>query len=155
MKRFALTSALILAFSAPAFANEQLARSLGVEPGMYSTSELILLAKAREDNDRTFERHVLGGGAAVVSTQSFDMMPGNDQLARSLGVEPGMYSTHELILLAKAREDNDKTLERHILGGGAEIVSTQSVRVDGRVGINETARRIFEQLAAEEEEGQD
>ena len=152
MKRFALTSALILAFAAPGFANEQLARNLGVEPGVYETHELIQLAQAREDGNRTLEAYILGGGAEVVSTQSFETTVSNDQMARSLGVEPGMYSTPELILLAKAREDGDKMREKHILGGGVEVVSTQSfgysAGADGP-GVNATARRIFAQISDE------
>ncbi len=94
MKRFILTSVLIVTFSVPAFASDQLAKSVGVEPGMYTTAELMWLIKAGEESDFALEQHILGGGAEVVSTQSY----------------------------------------------GAD---------DGRPGINEVAKQIFEQLAAE------
>jgi hypothetical protein len=120
MRRFVLASALVTVFAVPAFANDQLARSLGVDPGVYSTPELVLLRSVRQEGDGQREKFIIGGGAEIVSTQSFDGFAnsGNDQLARSLGVEPGMYSTPELVLLRSARQDGDRQLEKFILSGG-------------------------------------
>ncbi len=73
----------------------------------------------------------------------------NDQLAQRAGVEPGMYSTVELMRLIRAQEEGDAQTEMFILEGGAEIVSTQSFDAKGHPGINETANRIFEERNAE------
>ncbi len=52
MNRIALTTALLLSLSAPAFASDQLAKQLEVEPGVYTTAELISLRSALENDDR-------------------------------------------------------------------------------------------------------
>lgn len=44
----ALITALTLAAATPALANDQLARSLGVEPGQYTLSELAII-KSKQD----------------------------------------------------------------------------------------------------------
>ena len=59
MKLFAATAAIAVALSAPAFANDQLAASLGVEPGVYTTSELAALRNAKENDDHQAYRNLL------------------------------------------------------------------------------------------------
>ncbi|SDM04215.1 hypothetical protein [Aliiruegeria lutimaris] len=51
MNRIALTTALALTLAAPAFASDQLAQQLDVEPGVYTTAELISLRSALEDGN--------------------------------------------------------------------------------------------------------
>jgi hypothetical protein len=63
MKRLALTTAVVLGLAAPAAASNQLALSLGVEPGAFSASELIDLRKAKEEQDRARIDFILSGGA--------------------------------------------------------------------------------------------
>ncbi len=125
MKNFVIVLAFATTFSVPAGASDQLALSLGVDPGMYSTAELASLADAREAGDIQRERFILGGGGEILSTQSYGDRP-SAQLAMGLGVEPGMYSTAELAGLAHARGQGDIQREKFILGGGSEILSTQS-----------------------------
>ena len=104
MKRIALTTAIALGLAAPAFANDQLARSLGVEPGVYTTAQLVELKDAVE---------ATGNDARVFFADSFaftaDATAGADQLAANLGVEPGRYSVAELAILkdASTRVGND------------------------------------------------
>ena len=52
MTRLTLTAALAVALAAPAFAQSQLERSLGVEPGVYTVQELALMnAKQGAEGD--------------------------------------------------------------------------------------------------------
>lgn len=76
MRTTILTSILAIAIAAPALANpgaDQLARSLGVEPGTYSLSELVRLNEAAEEGSVTgaqIARFVTSGGADVVSSSN-------------------------------------------------------------------------------------
>ena len=110
MKRIALTAALTFALAAPAFANDQLAASLGVDAGDYTVAQLIQLRTAEENNDHVYANFLRnGGGNEVVSTQSFGGQSGSDFLLRTL------------------EEDDEHIQAAHIRnGGGAEVVSTQS-----------------------------
>ncbi|WP_138464316.1 hypothetical protein [Poseidonocella sp. HB161398] len=117
MRRLVLASVLVTAIAAPAFASDQLALQLGVEPGMYSTTDLMRLTNAREDGDTQREKFILGGGSEIISTQSIDTHA-NGQFVQQLGVEPGMFSTLDLMRLTNAREDGDLQREKFILNGG-------------------------------------
>lgn len=110
--RTLVLAALAGGLALPALADtDQLARSLGVAPGLYSTAELSLLRQAREENDALLERRILAGaGDAQVGFLSDHSLgaeapaaaaagatgAGHDQLAASLGVDGGAYSTAEL-----------------------------------------------------------
>jgi hypothetical protein len=82
MKRFILTAAA-LALSGPAFAASQLESALGVQPGVYSTQELVRLHLTRGDND-TPRIYFEIEGNLVLSTHSFvatgDTVPPASQL---------------------------------------------------------------------------
>lgn len=126
MKRFALTTAIALGLAAPAFANDQLAASLGVEPGVYSTAELVTLRTAMEDGNEALANFILDGGSETVSTQSFGISAGHQQLADALGVDAADYSVAELVTLRDAIENDNEARVNFILSGGSETVSTQS-----------------------------
>ncbi|WP_375550440.1 hypothetical protein [Rhodophyticola porphyridii] len=83
MTRIALTTALALSLAAPAFANDQLAASLGVDAGDYSVAELIQLRSALENDDHSHVAFLLNGGDEQVSTQSFGE-PEHVAIARAL-----------------------------------------------------------------------
>ncbi len=51
MNRIVLTTALVLSLAAPAFASDQLAQQLNVEPGTYTTAELVALRSAIETDN--------------------------------------------------------------------------------------------------------
>lgn len=108
-----LCAAVALSLAAvPAIADEQLSRALGVVPGTLTTSELILLRQAREENDNHRSRMLLAksrGGNTTGTTSA-----GAAQLARSLGLPPGAYSVAELQRLRQADEENDDALRRAI-----------------------------------------
>ena len=112
MTRFAITAAALMALSVPAFAGDPLAASVGVEPGVYTVSELAALKNAQDSDDNTRIAHIRNGGSPVdsyasfASTKSVDSNAGKAQLAASLGVDAADYSTAELAAL-KATLDDD------------------------------------------------
>jgi hypothetical protein len=59
MNRIVLTTALALSLAAPAFASDQLAQQLDVEPGVYTTAELVSLRSAIENDDHATANAIL------------------------------------------------------------------------------------------------
>ncbi len=101
--KFAAIAAIAIAASgiaATASASDQLARSLGVAPGAYSTAQLIQLRNALEDGDSQRAAFIIDGSSAAGATAG-------SQLAASLGVAPGSYSTADLAALKAAVEKGD------------------------------------------------
>ncbi|WP_424968262.1 hypothetical protein, partial [Dinoroseobacter sp. S375] len=121
--KLALTSALVIALTAPAFASSQLERQLGVEPGAYSFSELAAI-KGSFDTDNGYNIPPRGD---VVSTQSVGISPAHAQLAATLGLDANDYSFGELAAI-KGSFDTDTGY--NVAERGA-VVSTQSVGVTG------------------------
>lgn len=119
MKTLAITASLIAALSAPAFANDSLAASVGVEPGQYTLAELIQLREALESNDAQDVAFILNGGA-----------------------NPTDASVAYEARLRQAVEDQDTVYEAYLRNDGTEVISTQSY------GHNDVATRIFAELAA-------
>ena len=121
MKTLALATALTAVLAAPAaFASDSLAASLGVEPGVYTTAELIQLSQALSDNDHAEVAFILNGGAGPVDASvAFD--------AR----------------VRQAQDDDEHAIAAYLTNSGTEVISTQSF------GQNDVAARIFAQLAEE------
>ena len=127
MKTIALATALTAALAAPAaFASDSLARSLNVEPGLYTTAELIQLRHAIEDQDQTYVNFILNGGA-----------------------NPTDASVAFNATLRQAIEDQDTVYEAFLRNGGSEVISTQSF------GHNEVATRIFAEIFEASREDED
>lgn len=124
MKRIVLTTAIALGLAAPAFANDQLARSLGVEPGVYSTAELAKIKNASEltGNDA---RVFIGDSLGFAATDN----AGAVQLANSLGVAPGDYSVAELAILKQAAEKTDNE-SRVFFGDSLGFAATSNPGAD-------------------------
>ncbi|MDJ1015799.1 MAG: hypothetical protein QNJ35_04730 [Paracoccaceae bacterium] len=135
MKLIALTTALAVAAAAPAFANnDQLARSLGVEPGVLTTSQLVQIKSAIESDDDNGNRYAKAlierftGG--VVSTMSTGVSAGHAQLAAQFGVDPADVSASELAVIKGAVESENDSGNRQVdalierFTGG--VVSTMS-----------------------------
>jgi len=89
MKKIFLSSALALSLAAPAFASDQLALSLGVEPGAYTTAELVQLRRAQEDNDPSTIDFILSGGSNLDPATSERL---GLQVALDRAVEEGDYT---------------------------------------------------------------
>jgi len=64
-----LLAAVALSAAAPAFASDQLARSLGVEPGQYTLSQLVALkdAATRSGNEATVNLSNIGNSGRSIS----------------------------------------------------------------------------------------
>ncbi len=134
MKLFALTTALVVAASAPAFANDQLARSLGIEPGALTTSQLAQVkASIDNDNDNRISRELAERfSAGEVSTMSTGISAGHAQLAARFGVDPQAFSVSELAAINGLvdHDDDNRAVEAAIakvISGG--VVSTMSTGI--------------------------
>ncbi len=118
MNRKATLAAIVLAATGAAFsaqASDQLATSLGVQPGQYTTAELAQIRDAIEAGDSQRAAFLLSGDAR--GTESF----GSDQLALSLGVEPGAFTAAELVALQSAVEDGDAQAQSFIASGTQRV----------------------------------
>ncbi|WP_116087086.1 hypothetical protein [Tropicimonas sp. IMCC34011] len=111
MTRISIIAAAVLAVATPALAdNDQLAASVGVEPGVYSLSELTILKQALDDNDQQTVKYILDGNIKNDRTYSFRDAQAygagaKAQLASQLGVSSADHSLNELVILKNARED--------------------------------------------------
>lgn len=131
-----VTSALILAtLSGAAYAaspvagvsagEAQLALAAGVQPGSLSKADLLALIEAKRDNDSAAVNFYLSGSnqASNVANDT----AGAAQLALALGVQPGQYSTAELLALQEAKRENDQYRIRAILAGETRGSSDRGV----------------------------
>lgn len=117
-RRLVIMAIAAATLAAPALANDHLARSLGVEPGLYTTAELARMRTAAEENDtltyRTIERRGLertgspflasrntpsdwrpGAATSEVPTAG-STHAGKERLAAAMGVDPDDHSMAEL-----------------------------------------------------------
>jgi hypothetical protein len=134
MRTIVITAALALAVAVPASASDQLARSLGLEPGEFTTAELATIKGLTDAGDSTDRKEasvyqsLLANG--LVSTQSV-AGAGDAQLAANLGLDADRYSTAELATikgLVEQRSTDDSFAISDLVRQGSEgVVSTQSV----------------------------
>jgi hypothetical protein len=117
MKTLALTTAIALGLSAPAFASDQLAASVGVEPGTFTTAELIRLRSALEDNDQSTVNFILGMVDGTPSANG----AGAQSIAASIGVDAAAFTLNELVALRSALEDNDQAQVDFIKNGASDV----------------------------------
>jgi len=129
MKRLVATAAALL-IGTSAFASDQFARSLGIEPGVYTDAELVELRAAMDaDDEQRIRQLTRNHDGAVVSTQSYGTMSdASTQLARSVGLEPGVYTDEQMIRIRAAMDGEDNLVLRQLIReGGSEVLSTQSI----------------------------
>lgn len=132
MKTLLLSSALILSVAVQAQAGDQLALSASVEPGQYTTSQLVQLMAAEADDNTALYNHLIEEfDTNVVSTQSGGISAGHQQLAASLGVSANDFSLSELVQLRSARDNDDASMERFIMSVAGDVISTQSGGISG------------------------
>lgn len=139
MNRLALSTSLVLALAAPAFANDQLARSVGVAPGTYSLSELVELRAAINDNDHARIRALKAddrSGSAVRMSSSQMASDGHRQLAASIGVDPAEYSLSEVVVLREAIAADDFSRVSALTRGNS------AGQTGGAIGVSDGQRQL-------------
>ena len=100
MKQVLAGCAIALCMGSAAMASDQLARQLGVQPGVYTLSELVAIKALEEDHEPLRLKWAIesAGRDVVVSTQSIaPTRRMNDQLGRNIRVDPSDYSLSELV----------------------------------------------------------
>lgn len=121
--KLALTTALILSAAAPAFASDQLARSLGLEAGVFTTSQLVQLKAAYDGADEGnghFDTLVERFSSDAVSTSN-GITEGQRQIAEQVGVNPADYTLAELVAIRNSYEDGEYTIP-----STGDVVSTSN-----------------------------
>lgn len=123
----------------------QLAATVGVSPTAFTPAQLIRLEQAQRDNDRQTIDFILSqaNGSVSRSDKGASLSAGDVQLSRLAGVEPGLYSTSELVRLIDAQRDNDSDLVRFITSGAdrqsadaASAVSPGKAQLAALLGVN-------------------
>lgn len=123
----------------------QLAASVGVSPTAFTQGQMIQLERAQRENDRQAIDFILSQAQDEVSRadNSMDMVNGGGQLALTAGVEPGQFTTNELIRLIAAQRDNDQQAIDFILSGTnrspanpASVVTPAEASLAAQLGVN-------------------
>ncbi|MEY8099322.1 hypothetical protein AB9F29_18155 [Falsihalocynthiibacter sp. S25ZX9] len=105
----ALALAVALPFAGAAYAgNDQLAKLAGVEPGVYTTSELIQIDQARKtQDDEKLNFYLLGENRVSRTDFTGSVNAGVTELAAIEGVSADGYTASTLIELSVAESEND------------------------------------------------
>jgi len=156
-----VTSALILAtLSGAAFAaspvagvsagEAQLALAAGVQPGSLSKADILALIEAKRDNDAAAVNFYLSG--ANQSSSVANDNAGAAQLALALGVQPGEYTTAELLALQDAKRENELYRVKAILsgetrGGSDRGVTAGKAQLAAIAGVNAADYSLAELVA--------
>lgn len=154
MKLLIAATLSVVTFAAGAQAShgsDQLAVSLGVEPGAYSLPQLSLLKGLLSEDGNSFRieeilAHPEGVRGDVVTEHRMELDPntaGWQTLAQSLGVTPGQYSPSELVALVSAISGEDRTRIAFVQSGG----STHSGAEPGQV--SPAASQLAQSLGVE------
>ncbi|MEM8555797.1 MAG: hypothetical protein AAGF71_13345 [Pseudomonadota bacterium] len=122
-KTTAILTAAAIALGSAASANSQLADSLGVEPGVYSTVELVRLKNAIEDNNASEVAFILQRSAEATRAANF-ADSGSDVSA---------------LRLRRAMEDNNTAEVNFILDGGSAGSFSKSTHLASSVGVDAQA----------------
>ncbi|MHC0053317.1 hypothetical protein [Actibacterium sp. D379-3] len=125
MKTFILTSAIALGLSAPAFADTQLERLLGVEPGVYTATQLVALASAADQTGN--DARVYFGDPA-------------ESVARSGSLYANASVRATFAELAAASDDGNDRLNAGATDRGITFAG-------GRSGVNKEVIDIANELA--------
>lgn len=123
MRLLILSTAIGLTLVAQASANDQLALSMGMEPGVYSTTELLQLQAALDDNNQILFQHLMtefSDASAHDRAGTTTTSPSVQQLANSIGVPPDQFTLSELLQLHTAIQESDTNTVAFILNGGSE-----------------------------------
>lgn len=128
MKTLIASAALALAFTAPAFANDQLAASLGVDAGQYSLSELAQI-KANKASDDGIAFGVKGAGETTFSTRG-----ANGQTVAELAhMIANNASDDDIDAPFKGGDTSFST--RGVSGGNAQLAASLGVSADTPLNV--------------------
>lgn len=104
MKTIALTTALIAAISAPAFAGSQLEKQLGVEHGVYTVGQLIELSTADAETGNEGRVYFGNDSGITLSSQSTNDRAAEihaQLISESDGNEGRPYDVHSIAISSK------------------------------------------------------
>ncbi|MFM2354718.1 MAG: hypothetical protein RLZZ528_454 [Pseudomonadota bacterium] len=139
-----LLAVLALTVAAPAFANsgtDQLALSLGVQPGALTASELSQLQSAVNDDDQARIDFILARAAGKVSRADTAgtayVSAGKAQIAAQVGVDAAAFSTNDLIRLQDALRSGDEETVAFILNGSdnGDVTTDRGVVTPGKAQL--------------------
>ncbi len=120
----AAAAAIAATLAAPAFASDNLAASLGVEPGVYTTSQLVQLKAAQADDDHSRIRQIKAEAAAGGFNGTADF----SQVAGSIDAE-GLGASE--IVALKAAIDEDDADRIFGLRNGTDVASDTTFSTRG------------------------
>ena len=106
-------TALAAALAGPAFASDSLARSVGVEPGQYTTAQLVALKNAKADDDHSRIRRIM----AEAQAGGFPVASDLGQVSASIGAEG--LSAGQIVALKAAQDEDDHDAIFRLRNGGA------------------------------------
>jgi hypothetical protein len=129
MTRTLIAAAIAATLAAPAFASDNLAASLGVEPGLYSTSQLVQLKAAQADDDHVRIRQIMN----EVTAGGFDCTADFAQVANS--IDATGLSAADIVAL-KAAIDEDDADRIFGLRNGSDSRATVSTRSTGAAQLS-------------------
>ncbi|WP_380052601.1 hypothetical protein ACFE33_09295 [Falsihalocynthiibacter sp. SS001] len=127
-----LALSLAIPFAGAASAGgDQLAKSAGVEPGIYTTAELIQITEARRANDaQRLDYYLSGENRVSRAATDYTANAGVQQLAALAGVSPEGYTAgtlNELILAQRANDDEKVKFIKARAAGEISDLSPSSV----------------------------
>ena len=126
MKTLIASAALALAFTAPAFANDQLAASLGVDAGQYTLSELAQI-KANKASDDGISFNVGNVGETSFSTRGVQGGPSVFELAQVIA---NNASDDDIDFPVKS-VDEARASTRGVTGGHTQLAASLGVDAGG------------------------
>lgn len=126
MKAIALTTALIAAISAPAFAGSQLEKTLGVEPGVYTNAQLVAIKTAHEQTGSEATLYFGSRGATTVSSAAAE-----NATAAAILDSITASADDAMRLDAAERKRNVLVSDGHVNERAADIFAGYAVLSDG------------------------
>ena len=126
--------------------NVQLAASAGVEPGVYTTAQMIQIIEARREGDAR--------QLAFLLSQSSPVATRTDFTATVTSAAPEGLSVVEQIQLQEARREHDNTSQTFILTGtnrraplGASVVTPGEAQLAALIGVDPADYTLAELVA--------
>lgn len=135
MTRTLIAAALAASLAAPAFASDNLAASLGVEPGVYTTSQLVQLKAAKADDDHSRIRQIV----AEAEAGGFNGAADFSQVAGGIDAE-GLSASNVVAL--KAAIDEDDADRIFGLRNGADVASNTTFSTRGGPVAEQLSRSV-------------